>query len=140
MELKKELKDEILALCKRIRAVRKAMKLSLKDMAAVIGMSTSYLAAIETGNKSPGPEFFLKLIKEFDVNPNYLLRGSGGMFLKEARKAVQGFDFKKNIDNVDELVWLLENSPFFKSLIMGHAAQVLLHNEDTIKLSIKKNK
>ncbi|MCP5102370.1 MAG: helix-turn-helix transcriptional regulator [bacterium] len=139
MDLKNQFKDELIALGRRLRAVRKAMRYQQKDIAAKIGMSTSYLSDIEAGKRNPGPEFFLKLAYDFNVNPNYLFLGKGEMLLSsKPKQKVSEFDFNRELDTVEQVIWLIENSPYFKNTIMGFASKLLLDNEDTVKLSIRK--
>ncbi len=141
MDLKNQFKDELIALGKRLRAVRKALRFQQKEMAKMIGMSTSYLSDIEAGKRNPGPEFFLKLAYDFNVNPNHLFFGKGEMLLSEKpAQPVSEFDFNSELDSIGQITWLMENSPYFKNTIMGAASKLLLENENTIKLSIKKHK
>lgn len=133
----KEIEDIAL----RIKAARTELKISQRQMAIQMGMSSSYFSEIESGRKRPGAEFFLKSAHLFNINPNYLFLGNGKMFLPEQGKNGEGaFNFDREIETVDSLVWLMERSLFLRNSIMGYASKLILKNEDTIKLGMKKSK
>ncbi len=140
MDKKEEFTDELSALGKRLRAIRRKRELKLSEMGERIGLSKSYLSDIELGKKNPGAEFFLKIAKKFNVSMDYLFLGVGEMFLKGEEKSggSEAYDFKGDLDTVGKFVWLMENSPFFESTMMGHASRLLLHDEETIKASVEK--
>ncbi len=126
----------------RIKDVRLNLRLQQKEMAAALQMAPSYLSEIEGGKANPGPEFFLKLVYEYKVNPNYLFLGVGGMFLDQDLK-IQEEEFDLvggDIDSLEKLLWVIHNSPYFRNALLSEASRIFLENEDIIIKSIQKNK
>ncbi len=137
----RESKDEFLALGKRLRTIRRSLNLRQIEMSENLGISISYLSDIELAKRKPSPDFFLKLSKKYNVSLDYLFRGIGEMFLLATEKNGQKpFDFNENLDTIDKLTWLMENSPFFKNTVMGFASKLALNEEDTVKASLKKQR
>lgn len=134
-------KDNVIAIGKRIKEVRKLFRLSQKELAENLGMSSSYLSEIENGIANPGPEFFLKLSNEHNVSMDYLFHGIGNIILGSHQKIQEEeFDFEEDIYSIEKLVWLMNHSPFYKNTILSFASKFFLDNEGIIKKSIEKNK
>ena len=124
----------------RIKAVREQLRLSQRETAKQIGISPSYFSEIEAGRKKPGSEFLLNLAHMFNINPNFILLGKGEMFLpEEDENEGDMFDFDRELDSVGSLLWRMKRSAFFRKTIMGYAGKIILENEDTLKLRLKKN-
>jgi transcriptional regulator with XRE-family HTH domain len=149
MEKKKEITDQyktknresLIAIGQRIKALRKHLRISQRELAESFHMSCSYLSEIENGKGNPGPEFFLKLSDDYNVRIEYLFHGTGEMFYGTQRTTdSEEFDFNENVDTIGKVVWLMEHSPFFKNTILGFASKFLLDNERILKRSIEKNK
>jgi transcriptional regulator with XRE-family HTH domain len=124
----------------RIKEVRLQMRVQQKEMAEKLQMAASYLSEIECGKANPGPEFFLKMAYEYNVNPNYLFLGLGDMFFGPERKLItEEFDLENgHVESVEKLLWMMDSSPFFKNNILSYASRFLLENEDFLKKSIEK--
>lgn len=134
-------RDSVIDVGQRIKDVRIALRLQQKDMAARLDTRQGYLSEIESGKANPGPDFFLKLSSEFNVNLNYVFRGIGDMFFSTKKEiSGQAFDLDQEVDSIEKVVWLMENCPFFKSTIFSFSYKTLLENEAIIKKSIKKYK
>ena len=56
---------------KKLRKLRKAKKLTVKDVAAMTGFSASFVYAIEQERKNPCYENILLLCEKLDVPPSY---------------------------------------------------------------------
>lgn len=70
----------------RLRALRSAVKLSARKFADQIGVSQSFISHIENGHKDMSDTILRGILKEYpDVNPYWLLLGSGGMFTDGSR-------------------------------------------------------
>ena len=137
--------DDIQALGQRLKEVRRTLDLTLKEMAAALDKSYNYISDIERGKaKNPGPDIFLKLLRKFNVNINYLLNGTDDMFLenRDDKKAgpTEAFDFNDEIHSIAQVTWLMENSLYFKNTIFGEASRLILTDEDAIKESIRRTK
>lgn len=134
-------RDEIIAIGKRIKEARNSLRYSQREMAKVIGISNSYLSAIEIGSKKPGAEIILKLADKFKINTEYLYHGTGDMFSNAARAAyLKEFNFEDDLDSTEKLLWLMENSLLFKNTVMGFAQKYFLDNEEIIKENISRSK
>jgi SOS-response transcriptional repressor LexA len=67
----------------RIKKVRKELGLTQEEMAKKLGISRDSIVKYERGDNIPSQKF-LKLLKyELEVNPEWILRGKGEMFLKK---------------------------------------------------------
>lgn len=64
----------------RIRAVRKALKLSQKDFGAALGVSRDVIGNIEYGRVPPKEPFVALLCHQCKVNRSWLETGEGEMF------------------------------------------------------------
>lgn len=136
-------RSELIEIGQRIKTARKALRYSQREWAKELDMSHSYLSEIESGKARPKPEFFLKLSKKFGVSTDYLYHGTGNMFYAawSQRKAeINDFDFDSELESIEQLVWLMENSTVFKNTVMGFASKFLLDNEEIIKKTIAKSK
>lgn len=70
----------------RIRAVRKALKLSQKDFGASLGVSRDVIGNIEYARVAPKEHFVALLCHQYKVNRCWLETGGGEMFAKAPPK------------------------------------------------------
>lgn len=126
----------------RLKEIRSQMRIQQKEMAAALDIAASYLCEIESGNSKPGPDFFEKVASEYNVNLNYLFLGKGDMFGAGNRIKEKSFEIENGIESVEELLWLMDNSKYFKSTILALANKTVLENEEIIKkgFQMKKSK
>ena len=137
--------DDIHALGQRFKEVRLTLDLTLKQMAAELDKSYNYISDIERGKaKNPGPDIFIKLLRKYNVNLNYLFNGTGTMFLDTRDQTETGlpdeFDFEDDIHSVSQVIWLMENSMYFKNAVFGLASRLILSEEEAVKESIRRTK
>jgi len=64
----------------RVRLTRNKMNLTQSKFAKRIGISTSYLAEIETGVKSVNTRIIKLVSSEFNIDEHWLQTGEGEMF------------------------------------------------------------
>lgn len=64
----------------RIREVRKALNLTLEKFGSNIGLKKSSVSQIETGKNSVTEQTIVSICREYNVNYNWLLNGTGNMF------------------------------------------------------------
>lgn len=57
----------------RIKAARKAKKLTQEDLAAIIDLSTTHISVIERGVKAPKLETFVSIANALEVSADALL-------------------------------------------------------------------
>jgi len=68
---------------KRIKILREALNLTQKEFAGKIGRTVRAIQRYESGQRSPD-ETTLRLIEQtFNVNPEWLRKGKGEMFLQK---------------------------------------------------------
>ena len=133
-------RDKLTAVGGRVKELRKSLKISQKDFAAFLNISSSYLSEIEHGNSNPGFDFFYKISTACNVSLDYLFHGIGEMMLKDKiniEEIDEVREYVRDIVTVEDLLWLIEHSPMSKNTIMGFAAKFNYENEETIKKSIE---
>jgi HTH-type transcriptional regulator, competence development regulator len=75
----------------RIRQLRKAKNISLRDFADIVEIDFTYLSKIENGKVDPPSEKKIRLIaRELGVNQEELLDLAGKVSPEKMRKAVEG--------------------------------------------------
>lgn len=65
----------------RIIFIREKLILNKKDFANYLNVSSSLIVAYENGSAEPTPKFLSKLKSTFNVNPVWVVNGTGEMFL-----------------------------------------------------------
>lgn len=69
---------------KKIKEVRIMLKVNQKEMAKELGISQSYLCAIESGAKKPNGKAIISLVNNFHVSCSWLVDGTGPVFLNNS--------------------------------------------------------
>jgi transcriptional regulator with XRE-family HTH domain len=125
----------------RLKEIRKELKIKQKAMAQELDVQPTYLCDIEAGKGNPGPDFFQKLASQYKINLNYLIMGTGEMFIQKQGlnklKPIE-FDISDGIDDIEKLIWLMGKSPYFKNIAMGACNKILINEEEFIRKSISK--
>lgn len=62
----------VTALAARIRARRKAVKMTQTDLAVALGVSTQYVCMVERGREQPSLAFFFRACDALSISPNEL--------------------------------------------------------------------
>lgn len=122
-----------LTIGKRINEIRVELGMSQTVFARPLGISNSTLSQIETGNTNPNISLLYLLSNVYDVSLEYIINGEGEKFrtrFPEGRKI-------KVVDSFDDVLWLAENSPLFRSMVVAQAAKIYLDDEQSIKKSIE---
>ena len=74
----------------RIRELRKAKGISLRDFADLVGIDFTYLSKIENGKVDPPSEEKIKsMADKLEVDAEYLLELAGKISSEQIRKAVE---------------------------------------------------
>ena len=131
-------KQSLSGVGQRVKETRKILHLQQQQMAEAIGISSGHLSEIESGKANPNADFLIKLSNLYNVSVEYIIHGRGEMFYDDGKTKEKSFDFNENLDTIDKLIWLMENSPFFKNTVMGYASKLILNEEDIVKASLKK--
>ncbi len=64
----------------RIRELRKTLGLTLEKFGDRVGVTRSCISNIEKGERNVTDQMFKSIVREFDVNPEWLRYGTGEMF------------------------------------------------------------
>ena len=125
----------------RLKGIRKKLKLHQKEMAAALQIAPSYLCEIEKGNGNPGPELFVRLASEFNVNMNYLFTGNGEMFSDAPLKIKkQEFGINEDIDTLEKINWLYEKSIVFRGMLISQVNKIMYQEREMIEHNLRKDK
>ena len=65
----------------RIRELRKALGLTSEKFGINLGVGKTAISGIETGRRGLTDHMFLSIVREYNVNPDWLRNGTGPMFL-----------------------------------------------------------
>ena len=69
----------------RLKAMRKALNLTQKEFSEKLGITQSFLSALELGNRDITGSVLKTLIVIFEVSTDWLITGKGSMFLYETK-------------------------------------------------------
>lgn len=58
----------------KLRALRNRQDLTLRQLSDMLGVSHSYVAKMERGEKTPNVEMVLKIARVFDVSTDVLIK------------------------------------------------------------------
>ena len=70
----------------RIKELRKALGLTLEKFATPLGVQRSAINKIEKGENRVSDQMFLSICREYNVNPTWLEKGTGPMFLERSEE------------------------------------------------------
>lgn len=125
----------------RLKDIRLQLRIGQREMAETLKIAPSYLCEIESGRANPGPEFFVRLVKHYNVNLNYLFVGVGNMTTGPGG-VLKSQEFKtgSEIDTIEELIWLMQHSKYFKNIMLAQANININKEPEMIALSLQRNK
>jgi transcriptional regulator with XRE-family HTH domain len=123
----------------RLKKQRKEMNIRQKEMAEALGIAPTYLSEIENGKGNPGPDIFVKLASIYGINLHYLFMGDEDTPVKKERRPdVSSIDLSAELDSIDKLVLLMENSAYIRNSVMAWAAKFILENKEFIETVLDK--
>jgi transcriptional regulator with XRE-family HTH domain len=115
-------KDTDISINKRIVMFRHKLKMTQKDFAKKICISTSFQASIEIEQKKVLDRHIKLIVSAFGVNEAWLRTGKGEMFEKDVTP-----DYK-----ITETVELFKQlNPFFQDFIMDQLHKLLEYEKST---------
>jgi transcriptional regulator with XRE-family HTH domain len=117
---------------KRLKQVRETLSLTLTKMEEYSGLSKSQVSAVEKGEKKPSSIYLSALIKQFDININFIFTGKGDMFLHPKNKTAEEKD-------IDELFQMMKQVKMLKYAVLGFFHEYKKRNEDILKDLINDN-
>ena len=91
----------------RLAQVRKTLKLTQREFAEKISVSTGFIASMEIGDRKVNPRIIKLVSSIFNVNLQWLETGEGEMFYTDTEK------------EIEEIISLYKRlNPFFKKFII----------------------
>lgn len=69
----------------RIKQIRKALHLSQDDFGKKLGVTRGVITNIELNKTEPKPLFIKLICETFEVNENWVVNGTGEMFIQKSR-------------------------------------------------------
>jgi transcriptional regulator with XRE-family HTH domain len=110
-------------------------------MAAAMNIAASYLCDIENGKGNPGPEFFVRLATQFNINLNYLFMGAPDMFIDaECKIKKQEVDLDEDVETIEKVAWLMEHSIHIRTLVLTCVNRAIYDDRDVISANIQRKK
>lgn len=113
----------------RVKILRKSLNLTLEKFGARLGVGKNAISRIETGKSNLTDQMFLSICREYNVNPTWLEKGTGSMFLERSED-----------DEYAEAARKLSSDPLIVSCLVEYAKlrpeeQAIIHKYITNLLS-----
>ena len=74
---------------KRIRQIRLDLGLSQSEFGRKIGITTSAISRIESGENSASTQTIMLICREFNINYDWLTAGQGEMFIENTEQIIK---------------------------------------------------
>jgi transcriptional regulator with XRE-family HTH domain len=130
----------------RVKAIRKEVKLRQDEFCKKLDISSTQLSKIENGKNKPGHGFYYNIVREFNVNLDYLLFGEGPMFRSgETKKEDPSVVYQreagyKTNEDIEEFMYYFFNSRYFRFQVMAEAVRIRGVYGSIINEEINRNK
>lgn len=113
----------------RIKELRKSLGLTLEKFGSNLGVGKTAISKIEKGENNVTDQMFLSICREYNVNPTWLEKGTGPMFLERSED-----------DEYAEAARKLSSDPLIVSCLVEYAKlrpeeQAIIHKYITNLLS-----
>ena len=104
---------------KRLKQLRKVLNLTQQEFADRLNVKRNTIANYETGRNKPVGSVFSLICKEFNVNEEWLKKGTGQMFIKKSTFSLDEYAaINKLTDKEKEIVWrFMELNPDIRNAI-----------------------
>lgn len=86
----------------RIRQIRKSLSLTMEAFGKRLGVGKTAISLIESGKNSVTDQMRKAIIREFDVNPEWLLYGTGEMFVTHSHDEEVAMYVQDILDDEDD--------------------------------------
>lgn len=86
----------------RIRELRKALGLTLEKFGESLGVGKTAISKIENGDRNVTDQMQKAIIREFDVSPEWLLSGTGEMFVTHSHDEEVAMYTQDILDSEDD--------------------------------------
>jgi transcriptional regulator with XRE-family HTH domain len=122
----------------RVREIRLALKMKQAEFSTGIGISIPTLSSIETSKGNLTLDQFVKIVKDFNVNPDYLLFGDKPMFRDPSKKSYYSDldKFDANPETVEKFLYYFKNSGIIQLSILAEFQKRLMVEQDIIDKEI----
>jgi transcriptional regulator with XRE-family HTH domain len=122
----------------RVREIRLALKMKQAEFSTGIGISVPTLSSIETSKGNLTLDQFVKIVKDFNVNPDYLLFGDKPMFRDPSKKSYYSDldKFDANPETVEKFLYYFKNSGIIQLSILAEFQKRLMVEQDIIDKEI----
>jgi transcriptional regulator with XRE-family HTH domain len=124
-----------MAFASRVKEIRRSLHLSQKEFAESIGLSPSYFSEVESGKFKPGFDFFVNIVKKYDVNIKYLATGEGEPFLNN--KPGEGY-YGEFSDRIEEMIRYIKKAPLMKFAILEFYTNYIYKNKEAIEGEVER--
>jgi len=139
--MKKRGEFDLVAVGQRLRGVRKALDLTMDQMIEKAKISKSMISDVEKGRKKPSTIYLNILIKDFNVDLNYVFTGEGNIFKDNQKVMVLDADIKEMVETMERdklikysmLSYYLKYRTQSKALINAALSQSKIEQEDEIE-------
>lgn len=125
----------------RLKKARETLKLTQVKFSQPLDFKNSYISEMEAGDRNISKNVLIKLANVYNLNPTWILLGTGNMFLNEKHIDLQNQEI--NLDQLEpalkKLNWYCLNSPFVKHSVLGFFLRLLRKDKDIIEDDIKIN-
>jgi transcriptional regulator with XRE-family HTH domain len=125
----------------RIKEIRRELRISQREFAREVEISSSFLSEVEAGKCKPGFGFINRAVLKFKVNPLYLLMGIGEMFLKkglsEEDMLMPDNDYGEYTGMIKEMLWYFKRSPVVKMAVLEFFKRYIYEHREMIREDIK---
>jgi len=126
-------KSKIDSFARRLKAIRKRLEINQDDFCKRMNISKTNLSKVENGKSKPGYGFFLNIVKEFNINLNYLFFDEGPMFKTGGKEKEAPSSFYSNHDDYDnehfrEFFHRFFNSKYLQYRIMSEYLKIYAEN------------
>lgn len=125
----------------RFKKLRKTCKKTQTDFGKVLGISSSGIANIETGQRSVTEKHLIMLSnwEEYHVNINWLRTGEGEMFLPDETDILEAIRKEYNLTNLQfKFVSNFLRLPESEKNILFNFLQSVFEDQDSIENRIQK--
>jgi len=121
----------------RLKAIRKALNKTQRDMSLIGGFPLSAISEMESADIRPQPLYLFLLASDFHVNLNWVFTGTGAMFNPDFEIK---WDFGQDTQRVFDIVYLLEKSPEIRYMIMIHFMDILRSKKTVVDSYLQSRK
>ena len=128
--------EEIIKFGNRVKEIRNLLGMKQGEFANGMGISNSFLSEVEKGSTKVGHQFFYNMIKVYRVNPEYLLFGTGAVFVEDREESKKGKDSSyigPDSQLVNEMLENMRTSTLLRFAILEHYQRYSFENKELIK-------